>query len=137
MHWVYVLKCANNIIYVGETKRLYRRLNEHCNKDSGSEIPIPVKPLFLTINIYSLSQVGIKKHTHKSNLIQNMAKATQPSTSNKYAFLRGSKTFTVASAQCRDARQTRIQCLGTFTLEYILVLLLLEQLEQKQFNLIF
>ena len=36
MHWVYVLKCANNIIYVGETKRLYRRLNEHCNKDSGS-----------------------------------------------------------------------------------------------------
>ena len=36
MHWVYVLKCADNIIYVGETKRLYRRLNEHCNKDSGS-----------------------------------------------------------------------------------------------------
>jgi len=36
MHWVYVIKCANNIIYVGETKRLYRRLNEHCNKDSGS-----------------------------------------------------------------------------------------------------
>lgn len=36
MHWVYILKCETNIIYVGETTRLYRRLNEHCNKDSGS-----------------------------------------------------------------------------------------------------
>lgn len=47
MHWVYVLRCTgekeewtskgvNDKIYVGETMRLYRRLNEHCNKDSGS-----------------------------------------------------------------------------------------------------
>ena len=36
MHWIYILRCDDNVIYVGETKRLYRRLNEHCNKDSGS-----------------------------------------------------------------------------------------------------
>jgi hypothetical protein len=29
MHWVYVLKCDNEYIYVGETTRLYRRFNEH------------------------------------------------------------------------------------------------------------
>lgn len=28
-HWVYVLECKQNKIYVGETKRLFRRLREH------------------------------------------------------------------------------------------------------------
>jgi predicted GIY-YIG superfamily endonuclease len=32
MHWIYVLKCENDIIYVGETKKLYSRLHQHMNK---------------------------------------------------------------------------------------------------------
>ena len=32
MHWIYVLECENNIIYVGETKKLYSRLYQHMNK---------------------------------------------------------------------------------------------------------
>ena len=30
MRWVYILRCQNDIIYVGETARLLRRLKEHC-----------------------------------------------------------------------------------------------------------
>ncbi len=30
MHWVYLLKLENERYYVGETKRLYSRINEHC-----------------------------------------------------------------------------------------------------------
>lgn len=35
MHWVYVLECEDNRIYVGETKRLFRRWNEHQNGLGG------------------------------------------------------------------------------------------------------
>ena len=31
VHWVYVLECEDNYIYVGETTRLYRRFAEHIN----------------------------------------------------------------------------------------------------------
>jgi len=31
VHWVYVLECEDNFIYVGETRRLYRRFSEHLN----------------------------------------------------------------------------------------------------------
>ena len=38
MHWVYILQCGekNNKIYIGETKRLYTRIKEHCKKNTGS-----------------------------------------------------------------------------------------------------
>lgn len=29
VHWVYVIECEDDYIYVGETTRLYRRMNEH------------------------------------------------------------------------------------------------------------
>ena len=35
MHWIYILRCDGNIIYVGETTRLFTRLIEH-NKGEGS-----------------------------------------------------------------------------------------------------
>ena len=31
MRWIYVLKCYENVIYVGETTRLFKRLLEHKN----------------------------------------------------------------------------------------------------------
>ena len=46
MRWVYVLICEGGFIYVGETERLYRRLNEHCNKQNGaSTIKSPIQSL--------------------------------------------------------------------------------------------
>jgi len=35
MHWIYILKCQDNCYYVGETKRLYRRVWEHQNGKGG------------------------------------------------------------------------------------------------------
>ena len=35
MKWVYILKCKDNIYYVGQTKRLYRRFWEHQNGEGG------------------------------------------------------------------------------------------------------
>lgn len=34
-HWIYVLRCTDDFIYVGETKRLYRRLFEHLRHAGG------------------------------------------------------------------------------------------------------
>ena len=31
VHWVYILECEDDYIYVGETKRLFRRFDEHTN----------------------------------------------------------------------------------------------------------
>lgn len=35
MHWIYILKCDDDIYYVGETQRLYRRFWEHNNGCGG------------------------------------------------------------------------------------------------------
>jgi hypothetical protein len=35
MDWIYILKCANNKLYVGQTKRLFRRFWEHNRGDGG------------------------------------------------------------------------------------------------------
>jgi hypothetical protein len=35
MHWVYVLECEENRIYVGETINLFKRLNEHIRGEGG------------------------------------------------------------------------------------------------------
>jgi len=53
-HWVYVLACENNRIYVGETTRLYRRLLEHV-KGTGGKNTHMYAPLQL-IGLYSVHQ---------------------------------------------------------------------------------
>jgi predicted GIY-YIG superfamily endonuclease len=35
VHWVYVLECVEDYIYVGETKRLYKRFTEHLTNRGG------------------------------------------------------------------------------------------------------
>jgi predicted GIY-YIG superfamily endonuclease len=35
VHWVYVLECEDDYIYVGETTRLFRRFNEHLRNHGG------------------------------------------------------------------------------------------------------
>jgi len=46
MHWIYLINCENNVVYVGETKNLYSRLNQHVGK-RGSKHTIQNKPTSL------------------------------------------------------------------------------------------
>lgn len=46
MHWIYILNCENEIGYVGETKNLYSRLNQHVN-GKGSKHTVQNKPISL------------------------------------------------------------------------------------------
>ena len=57
MLWIYILRCNNNIIYVGETTRLYRRLIEHKNGE-GSDTTSEFKPYKL-MGIYKLIKDGL------------------------------------------------------------------------------
>tara|TARA_B110000305_G_C19461987_1_gene655119 strand:- start:4023 stop:4625 length:603 start_codon:yes stop_codon:yes gene_type:complete len=46
MHWVYLLKCENDLLYVGETKQLYTRIIQHMN-NKGSKHTQKNKPIQL------------------------------------------------------------------------------------------
>jgi len=35
MHWIYILKCQDDIMYIGESKRLFRRIKEHITGNGG------------------------------------------------------------------------------------------------------
>ncbi len=52
-NWVYVLSCENDVIYVGETERLFKRLEDHCS-GKGSKITQKNKPLKL-LALYKVS----------------------------------------------------------------------------------
>ncbi len=56
MEWLYILKCENNIYYVGQTKRLYRRFWEHQDNRGGvnTSIYTPEK----IIAIYRVSNIA-------------------------------------------------------------------------------
>ncbi len=54
MHWVYVLECEDDYIYVGETNRLFRRFNEHLRNRGGSNT-IKHKPYKL-IGLYKVNE---------------------------------------------------------------------------------
>ena len=59
MHQIYILICNNNIIYVGETTRLYIRLIEHKNGEgSGTRLASEFKPYKL-MGIYKLIKDGL------------------------------------------------------------------------------
>ena len=57
MHWIYILRCDKNIIYVGETTRLYRRLLEH-KTGKGSATTSEFEPYTL-MGIYKLIKSGL------------------------------------------------------------------------------
>ena len=54
VHWVYVLECEDDYIYVGETTRLFRRFNEHLRNRGGSNT-IKHKPYKL-IGLYKVNE---------------------------------------------------------------------------------
>lgn len=53
VHWVYIIECEDNYIYVGETTRLYRRMNEH-QSGGGSVNTGRHKPNFL-VGLYKVA----------------------------------------------------------------------------------
>ena len=56
MHWIYILKCENNYLYVGETTRLYRRFWEHGSGRGG--INTSIYPPENIIGIYKSHRIG-------------------------------------------------------------------------------
>jgi predicted GIY-YIG superfamily endonuclease len=54
VHWVYVLECEDDYLYVGETTRLFRRFNEHLRSRGGSNT-IKHKPIKL-IGLYKVNE---------------------------------------------------------------------------------
>ena len=54
VHWVYVLECEDDYLYVGETIRLFRRFNEHLRSRGGSNT-IKHKPIKL-IGLYKVNE---------------------------------------------------------------------------------
>jgi len=54
VHWVYVLECEDDYLYVGETTRLFRRFNEHLRSRGGSNT-IKHKPYKL-IGLYKVNE---------------------------------------------------------------------------------
>lgn len=53
VHWVYVLECEDDYLYVGETARLFKRFNEHMQSRGGSNT-IKHKPIKL-IGLYKVN----------------------------------------------------------------------------------
>jgi len=54
VHWVYVLECENDYIYVGETTRLFRRFDEHLKHRGGSNT-LKHKPYKL-VGLYKVNE---------------------------------------------------------------------------------
>ena len=53
VHWIYIIKCNDEFIYVGETINLYKRLTQHIRGHGGknTHIHIPRK----LIGLYKLN----------------------------------------------------------------------------------
>ena len=67
MHWIYILRCSGDTIYVGETERLYRRLSEHKN-GRGSKTTKDFKP-YMLMGVYKLIKDGL---TFKDSYAKDM-----------------------------------------------------------------
>lgn len=81
MHWVYLLKLEDSNYYVGETKRLYRRMKEHFKQGVHSSIHCSdFKPLCIlgfykvkSNSIYKYYSEQIKNGTADDSFIFNLS----------------------------------------------------------------
>jgi predicted GIY-YIG superfamily endonuclease len=68
VHWIYVLECEDNYLYVGETTRLFRRFSEHRygrgGVNTGAHKPDTLVALYKVADNYSFLQ-------HRSHILQN------------------------------------------------------------------
>lgn len=66
VHWVYVLKCEDDRIYVGETRSLYKRWNQHLNGTTKCTKAFP--PLYI-IGLYNISKnIAFINYQNDNNL---------------------------------------------------------------------
>ena len=54
VHWVYIVECNDNFIYVGETEYIYKRLQQHITGKGGknTHAHIPNKLIGLYNDMY-------------------------------------------------------------------------------------
>jgi len=78
VHWIYVIECEDKYIYVGTTKRLYRRFNEHsrgCGSvNTGNHKPLYLVGLYKVGDNYSFIQYRkqlLKKKEYNKFIIQD------------------------------------------------------------------
>lgn len=64
-HWIYILQCQGDHLYVGETTRLFRRLLEHVHSQGGVNTRT-FKPLFLKA-LYLVENNRIDKSDEKND----------------------------------------------------------------------
>jgi predicted GIY-YIG superfamily endonuclease len=68
VHWIYVLECEDDYLYVGETTRLFRRFKEHQTgrggMNTGSHKPDTLVALYKVADNYSFLE-------HRSYILQN------------------------------------------------------------------
>ncbi len=75
MYFAYILKCADNTLYIGSTNNLEKRLHAHNNLKSGAhytKIRRPVilvyKEIFSALTEAKKREVTLKKLTRKEKL---------------------------------------------------------------------
>lgn len=73
VHWVYVLECEDNRIYVGETTKLYKRWNQHAS-GTGAKCTKNFVPINI-LGIYNVSK-NIAFENYKSNFNYNRLSST-------------------------------------------------------------
>lgn len=67
VHWVYVLQCEDDRIYVGETKSLFRRLRQHIS-GSGSKCTQFFHPIGI-IALYNISKnIAFENYRNDNNI---------------------------------------------------------------------
>ena len=79
VHWVYVLECEDDYIYVGETTRLFSRFQEHIThhggKNTRSHTPQKLIGLYKVndndLDVCEKYNIPCNKYIEKSNIFLN------------------------------------------------------------------
>ena len=77
VHWIYILECNDNFIYVGETECLYKRLTQHIKgrgaKNTHIHVPQKLIGLYKVYDNFSFYQYNsaIQHNINVKNIIDN------------------------------------------------------------------
>ena len=77
VHWIYVLECEDDYLYVGETTRLYKRFDEHLKGNGGSNTfkhkPMKLIGLYRVNDNYSFWRYrnSIKNGEYNKYILEN------------------------------------------------------------------
>jgi len=94
MHWIYILKNDSGYYYVGETKRLHRRLGEHLNLRGGKNTEIlEINEIVATYPTWKIrSLIKSNGYGYRNNHeIENIIVESIMYNNNEYEKIRGGK----------------------------------------------